>query len=628
MRRQMCMGQGQTLELLEPRRLLAADFSIDDGILRVTGTAGDDRIFIVQASEPPPEGATRWIAGLRASVTTDGVRTSGPFVPYSELVGVEVDAGAGDDRIETGNYRVPMTFIGGRGDDTLSGGGLGDTLSGGPGNDVLDGQAGSDFLEGGRGDDRLFNDRERFAAARAGDTVTGGAGADILYRQGGLDRVPAGADDDIEQRLPYGDLTPAGPAVNLADFDAAIVLGERTQFGETTRIARARFTMPGDDYTFRWGTPRRVGEVEYVVVDAIETPRFTRPTDVPYERDIILGPVGTTQLPECVVVVDRAGNVLVEREVVDENDGPDALTPFVADQPIDYLDDDITGDFRDGIATIIGSPFSDVINVRRSEAEWIVDAGRGGTIRFDADRVLGMVIDGGAGNDAIRLRQNVDTDLPVTLRGGLGDDTLAGSVGDDNLEGGPGNDSLDGHAGNDVLDGEEGDDFLDGSAGINELIGGEGEDRFIDDDRFGWHSTSGVEARVELVERPGPTQKRESWFPWAYAPLLRAHRFPEPVDSLTSLAYLNENEPRAYQLWLDFDVPSQAHVASELTRDGDTLVIDLRPKLGSSSGWFALPLGRTDLPEEIVLRDARTGNEIERFAPDYANAFQGFFSAG
>jgi ELWxxDGT repeat protein len=69
-----------------------------------------------------------------------------------------------------------------------------------------------------------------------------------------------------------------------------------------------------------------------------------------------------------------------------------------------------------------------------------------------------IVIEGGSGNDLIDASES---DMPMFLSGGEGDDELLGGTVDDVLDGG---------AGNDVLDGGLGSDDVDGGTGNNEVI--------------------------------------------------------------------------------------------------------------------------------------------------------------
>ena len=91
-------------------------------------------------------------------------------------------------------------------------------------------------------------------------------------------------------------------------------------------------------------------------------------------------------------------------------------------------------------------------------------------------------IEGLGGNDMLSAGYEggvVDADeneLPVTMLGGAGDDTLTGGNGADQLEGGDGNDEIAGAEGDDVLVGNAGSDTIRGNAGGDVVHGGDGND--------------------------------------------------------------------------------------------------------------------------------------------------------
>jgi len=104
----------------------------------------------------------------------------------------------------------------------------------------------------------------------------------------------------------------------------------------------------------------------------------------------------------------------------------------------------------------------------------------------EAAAIGGFEVNAGAGDDSVTVAREVP--VPVTLRGGPGQDRLVGGAGGDKLVGGPGEDLLIGRAGadslfggsgadrliggsgNDLLHGESGDDTLLGGSGRNELL--------------------------------------------------------------------------------------------------------------------------------------------------------------
>lgn len=82
-----------------------------------------------------------------------------------------------------------------------------------------------------------------------------------------------------------------------------------------------------------------------------------------------------------------------------------------------------------------------------------------------APLVAGFEVNGGEGDDSVAVTGAID--LPVTMRGGPGNDALSGGNGPDKLIGGEGNDKLSGRGG---------DDMIFGGPGADELLGGPGGD--------------------------------------------------------------------------------------------------------------------------------------------------------
>ena len=93
----------------------------------------------------------------------------------------------------------------------------------------------------------------------------------------------------------------------------------------------------------------------------------------------------------------------------------------------------------------------------------------------EATAIGGFEVNAGGGNDLAAVDPKVP--IPVTLRGGPGDDRLWGGAGADKLVGGTGNDILSGRSGDDSLFGGPDDDLLLGGSGNDLLNGGSGVDR-------------------------------------------------------------------------------------------------------------------------------------------------------
>jgi len=103
-----------------------------------------------------------------------------------------------------------------------------------------------------------------------------------------------------------------------------------------------------------------------------------------------------------------------------------------------------------------------------------------------ATAISGFEVNAGGGGDSVIISPKVT--IPVTLRGGPGDDRLYGGAGADKLVGGVGADTLIGRSGNDSLFGGEGDDtlyggpgddILRGGSGLNETVGGPGHNSIL-----------------------------------------------------------------------------------------------------------------------------------------------------
>jgi Ca2+-binding RTX toxin-like protein len=91
-----------------------------------------------------------------------------------------------------------------------------------------------------------------------------------------------------------------------------------------------------------------------------------------------------------------------------------------------------------------------------------------------APMVAGFEVNAGVGDDTVMVSRAIE--IPVTMRGGAGRDTLVGGSGPDKLIGGPGDDHLAGRGGDDLIYGGPGDDVIVGGPGDDVLRGGPGQD--------------------------------------------------------------------------------------------------------------------------------------------------------
>jgi Ca2+-binding RTX toxin-like protein len=92
-----------------------------------------------------------------------------------------------------------------------------------------------------------------------------------------------------------------------------------------------------------------------------------------------------------------------------------------------------------------------------------------------APQIAGFEVNAGGGDDRITIAREIV--IPVTMRGGAGNDTLVGGSGPDKLIGGEGNDRLIGGRGDDQLYGGPGRDTMFGGPGNDLLRGGPRDDQ-------------------------------------------------------------------------------------------------------------------------------------------------------
>lgn len=156
-----------------------------------------------------------------------------------------------------------------------------------------------------------------------------------------------------------------------------------------------------------------------------------------------------------------------------------------------------------GIIISLGGGTSDVVQVIGTSGNDVLLAGHSTTdewVTFNQDlykdiSIIGVesiMLSGAGGNDTLRgsstnpawttgtyFTTNLPVQVPMTLNGGINNDTLLGGTGNDTLLGGDGDDTLLGSLGNDSNNGELGDDLFDEgnvTNGADIFIGGGGTD--------------------------------------------------------------------------------------------------------------------------------------------------------
>ncbi len=166
------------------------------GQLQMTATSADSRTVTA--------GVEHLQVQLQAG--NDTVRLNG-LDTVEDLTSALIDGGSGND-ILTGfdaasgiDAGLPLSLLGGTGNDVLHGGSNNDTLSGQSGQDSLIGHSGADRLLGGSSNDVLDGGtgRDTLQGEDGHDILLGGADNDQLSGGSGNDHLDGGADNDLLQ---------------------------------------------------------------------------------------------------------------------------------------------------------------------------------------------------------------------------------------------------------------------------------------------------------------------------------------------------------------------------------------------------------------------------------------------
>lgn len=255
------MGATASVDAAQDRLALTASNG-ERNLVTVTGSGGTYTLEDSVANIFAGTGCTQ-LAAKR-------VRCSS--IPYGPIKSVYLDLRDQDDTV-VHSAVIGIQVSAGDGNDKLTGGAYGDSLYGGAGDDVLDGGMGADILSGDDGRDRVSyatrtapvnvnlgsfwggdgqsgewdfvsSTVEEVVGGSAGDTLTGtgaantmigGLGNDSLYgRDGndvleggdGVDKLDAGnGDDTLRSRDAAADTVGCGAGKDLIDVDAADVVG-------------------------------------------------------------------------------------------------------------------------------------------------------------------------------------------------------------------------------------------------------------------------------------------------------------------------------------------------------------------------------------------------------------------
>jgi len=281
---------------------------------------------------------------------------------------------------------------------TLDGGDGNDTITGGDGNDTLIGGAGNDTVIGGRGTDTALlgsgDDTFIWNPGDGSDAVEGGAGNDKLLFNGA----------NVGEKI---DISANGSRVRFTRDVGNVIM-------DLNSIEQIEFDARGGADNFTVNDLSGTG-VKQVSIDLGAVPGGTQGDGA----------------PDVVTVNGTNGS-----------------------QHIHVTADGTT-------VTVSGLP--EVVTIANSEAE---------------DR---LIVEGLGGNDVIDASLLAAGVIGLTIDGGAGNDTVTGSRGADTLEGGDGNDTVTGGQGNDFANLGAGDDTFiwNPGDGSDTVLGGTGTDTLV-----------------------------------------------------------------------------------------------------------------------------------------------------
>ena len=436
---------------------------------------------------------------------------------------VVIEGNAGDDTFEaTGNLAAlaNLVFDGGAGNDRILGGNGADMLIGGAGNDFVDGQQGDDTAFLGAG-----NDVFQWDPGDGSDVVEGQAGTDTMIFNGSAanERFTIAANGQRESfARDVGNI--------VMDIDSIERIEARAGAGNDTIDAsalpggRAQLSLFGDD-----GDDNITGSAGVDFINGgrgTDTVRMGAGNDRfqwnPGEgSDVIDGQAGfdthefngsnanerfTLNAGGGDAILTRdVGNIVMDQANVERVElltagGTDTIEvgdlrgTDIRELHID-LAGAVGGSTGDGAAdsvTLTGAARSEVLEVRSSGDDIIINGLSQRTRIANADTSDTVTLNGGAGSDVIDASRMAAGVANLTLDGGNGADALFAGRGATTLIGG---------AGNDLLVGGAGDDVLRAGTGRDVLIGNGGDDLFAGDDDFtilGFRAGAGSDDRIDL----------------------------------------------------------------------------------------------------------------------------------
>jgi len=485
---------GDTLQLnIGPRAgdrndtLPAGDDNNDD-VITLTRGSDDNTIFVYGFGLEEPQ--------LFENVSQISIDSGGGndaiAIDDDITLPVSLVGGDGNDTLSAGDG--PTTIEGGDGDDVLTGGIGDDSILGGEGNDDIDGQSGDDVLVGGigadtvdgeSGDDLIYGDDSDDGdgdGAGAADLISGGTGDDSIHGQDGNDSISGGdgydeiygGDDDDQitggENQDYIDGGSGNDSISGGNSNDVLLGSTGDDLIEAGSGADQADGGDGNDSLYgNSGDDTLAGNNgnDLIVAGSSLTPGEAEAYHTLSGgdgNDSIYGDLGNDLIDAGDgdnLVVTFSGN-----DQVNAGSGDDTINTGSGDDVIDAGDGDNSIHGGTGNETITAGSGNDWIDARNNED---ADPAAG-----TASEITTHIITAGAGDNVIYTDNGVDS-----INSGSGDDIIYAYDADDVIDSGSGDDLVIASGGHNVIETGDGNDSIQTGDGNDSISSGAGDDQVV-----------------------------------------------------------------------------------------------------------------------------------------------------
>lgn len=477
------------IEQLEKRELMAADMSLENGVLSIDA---DDRGGTVEVRQ--------FFGRVVVSSKDPGGKVSWSNFPQNKVSSVKFHGSSHRD-VFTNHTSIVDSIWGGPGNDTLTGGGGNSFIAGGKGNDVLyggkgndrlAGELGNDTLVGGSGDDRYLFDPDvqlgtdtiregSFLGYQGNDTLDfhrSNTGVTIDLEKADYQRV----NKNLELKLGSGFSVENVVGSNADDT----IYGSRLNNRIVGRGGNDRLHGGGGNDTFVFDTDYANG-VDFVfggsgadTLDFSQTGREAVWVDLSRSAQSINRNLQFRSLWGVENVIGGAQDDHIRGDnwsnELSGGEGDDTILGMGGDDTLEGNagNDRLHGGSGSSTYVFAGNNLGNDTALRGAQEATLDFGGFGSSIVVDLASTKRQTLIPGKANLFLQSSSGV-----VNVVGSAFSDVIFGNNANNVLSGGGGSDMIFGNAGHDSLYGGDGFDTLFGGAGLDGLFGGAGLDVLV-----------------------------------------------------------------------------------------------------------------------------------------------------